>query len=392
MGNPDPHQDVNSAAQSEARADEFLHADYWSQPLTIAECEAESIRPRSARPTPVNWIMPPKEPGCSPFVSLWVRRSVMSDRRVQDWLHDDLPSLLRMVGASRPPENLEQVRHLIAAEFEAEGGVDTVQLVSEEVAERHAQQHSSSGSLATVTRLLPSGARITVPTSTLTPRSPVVRLVYPADGDVTSLLVLRDAALGRLASLSDTLAEEYLVPVGEIVFCILTGLSPRLAPIRLGLRFRRFDVDGVPVTGTSRVIFEVDPQLEATELARTFAQWQRAAGVKPSKASPKLVPLGSDLVGRLRLVPADRVADSGAHPAEVFGIENRSWRLVPAVPWLRLAREIDYDPKLIRSRAAAVIRLLLPLDAPSVPQWLPGQARPAPGRGRSLRRRPAPAS
>jgi hypothetical protein len=371
--------------------DSSAHTDYWSQPLTIAECEAESDRSGGAAPTPVSWIEPPKEPGCSPFVAQWVRRAILADERVQDWLHSEFPTLLRMIGASRPPENVEQVRHLIAAEFEAEGGADTVRYATDTAAGLYSSRTARDEPADNITLALPGGTTISVPVSTVRPRAPTIKLVYPADDDVASVTVLRDAALGQLAALSDSLAEEYLVPVGEIVFCLLTGLAPQLAPIRMGLRFRCFDVDGVPVTGTSRVVLEVDPQLDAAELARTFVQWQHGAGVKPSKASLKLAPLGSDLVGRLRLVPADRVADSDSHPAELFGVENRSWRLVPAVPWLRLAREINYDPKLIRGRAAAVIHLLLPLDSPSIPRWLPRPARSGNGRGRG-RARPAHAS
>jgi len=356
------------------RAATVIQSDHWTQPLTSSDCGSGPDGRGS--PTPITWMIRPDEPGCTPVTGLWVRRAIASDPLVQEWQRDHAAEVLGLSQTGRAPETAEQLVDLIHKEFAAEGGAEAVTVMTSAVEAAHAHEVAGRDPGASITHELPNGMRLVARASDVVLRSPVVTLTFPSGEATASLSVLRDARLGRLSTITDELARRYLVPASEIVFCILTGQSPRVSPVRLGVRFRRFDVDGVPVTATSRLVLDVDPQLEPAELARIFVQWQRTSGVKASKPSPKLVTLAAELVGRLSLVPADHQADGRSHPSEILGIGNRSLRLVPAVPWVRLAREIKYDPQLIRGRAAAVVHLLLPLDAPRALRWLPQPQQP----------------
>jgi hypothetical protein len=314
--------------------------------------------------------MRPKEPGSTSVIRLWAHRAIETDPAVRDWQVEHGEALAALSPTGCAPETVEELGATIAAEFHAEGAVEAITEISAaiEAAYRELADALPDQQLG---RELPNGMQIDCRVSDLSVLPAAVTLTYPSTDGTACLRVLRDGRLGQLTTVADALAERYLIPASEIVWCILTGQPPRISPIRLGVRFRRFNVDGVPVTANSRLVLDVDPQLEPAELARIFVQWQRAAGVKPSKASPKLVPLAAELIGRLSLLPADRNAQAKSHPSELIGIGNRSWWLVPTVPWARLAREIKFDGTLIRGRAAAVIHLLVPLDAPGVPRWLP---------------------
>lgn len=383
LKDPGPAADVDSTASGQdppeenldqariLRAQRVVVCDRWTDPLVGADLDpASAVRvPPSSVPT--CWVVAPEESGGPEVVALWVHRAIATDPHTKVWVRDDLPAMLTLLDPPQRPQSVESVSDLLGAAFVAEGGVEVAGEVTAQAAEMFARELAAVAHRPIVVRDLPDGQRIEAVAIETTQRSPVVTLAYPGSGGVESMVVLRDGRLGRLAELADRLAERYLVPAAEIVGCVLADQPPRLESIRLGLRFRSFEVDGVPVTATSRVVLEVDPHLDAANLARTFARWQKAAGVEQPKSSSKLVALASELVGRLRLVPADRLTDSGSHPAELFGVGARSWRLVPVLAWSALARQVDVDPRLIRNRAAAIVRLLLPLDGPHQPRWLP---------------------
>jgi len=370
---PEPHSEPGGE-DSAVGAGVVIQSDQWTEPLTSSDLGAYPEPSNDTSLVPISWLVSPTEPGCTPVIALWVRRAIMGDPEVvawqAAWQRDQAPRGRRGSAGAPLPETVEQLGAAISKAFQDEGGADVVVAVISATAAAHVRDLVGRDPGRAITRKLPNGLRIRAAASEVIARSPAVILTFPPVDGVATLQVLRDARLGQLATIADTLAERYLIPASEIVFCILTGQVPRIAPIRLGTRFRRFDVDGMPVTATSRLVLDVDPQMEAAELARTFVHWQRASGVKAAKPSPKLVSLAAELLGKVSLAPAEQHAHRNTHPSELLGIGNRSWWLIPAVPWVRLAREAKCDPRLIRTRAAAVAHLLFPLDVPRAPRWL----------------------
>jgi hypothetical protein len=139
--------------------------------------------------------------------------------------------------------------------------------------------------------------------------------------------------------------------------------------VRLGLRYRRFRVDGVPVTASSRIAFEVDPQLEAGDLARTFANWQHANNVIPCHAEPVLTALAGKLIGRLRPQPARKTRPQ---PPNTLSPTLRNSAATRRPAWTVEGGESNSDPRLNNSRkTAAIVRILTPFDSPHRPRWLP---------------------
>jgi hypothetical protein len=354
---------------SAAGAGVVIQADHWTEPLTSSDLGASPNPRHDTSLVPISWLASPAEQGCTPVIALWVRRAILADPEVVAWHRDQAPRGRARSAATPQPETVEQLGEAISQSFQDEGGAEAVEAVMSATAAAHLRDLAGRDPGRAITRKLPNGLRIRSAVSEVIARSPVVMLTFPTGHGLSTLQVLRDARLGQLASTADTLAERYLIPASEIVFCILTGQVPRIAPIRLGTRFRRFDVDGMPVTAASRVVLDVDPQMEAAELARTFVHWQRASGVRAAKPSPKLVSLAAELLGKVSLAPAEQDAHRNTHPSELLGVGSRSWWLIPAVPWVRLARETRCDPRLIRTRAAAVAHILLPLDVPRAPRW-----------------------
>jgi hypothetical protein len=137
--------------------------------------------------------------------------------------------------------------------------------------------------------------------------------------------------------------------------------------VRMGLRYRQFRVQGVPVTAASKIVLEVDPQLEPADLARTFARWQQSSKVTACHPDPKLALLAGTLIGRLRqkTEPNTRSRprkDTGALPKP---------SAAPRHTWTTDASEVTSDRRLLTRRTAAVVRILMPFDRPHPPRWLP---------------------
>jgi hypothetical protein len=381
----------SKAARAAANAlppPDLICCDEWTQPLTAAQVGGGSFPPSTGIGLPTTWLSPPNEPGCAEVVALWVQRAIASEPLVQEWHRHHGVRVLANCGGVAPSSD-ESLAALIEEEFQAEGGAAALDEVTEKVAKAFARDAADGRRRRKITQRLPDSSRIAAVVSEVVVRSPVVTISCSVGDSVVSRSVLRDGRLGQLAVVADLLADRYLVPASEIVYCILTGQAPTLAAVRVGLRFRGFRVEGVPVTATSRVVLDVDPQLEPAELLRVFVEWQRASGVRPAKPSSKLVPLATALLGRLNVVSADPESAAGSHSGEFVEAAGRMWSLVPAVPWIRLAREINYDPHLIRGRAGAVVRLLRPLDAPRSPRWLPGDRPHLGGGPRPAQRRPS---
>jgi hypothetical protein len=216
---------------------------------------------------------------------------------------------------------------------------------------------------------LPDGTRLSLAASESLMRTPLATLCYYTNDGPALLTVLRDTRLGTLVALADTIAERYLLPASEVVSCVLTGAPPQITPVRLGLRYRRFEVDGVPITASSRIALEVDPQLEPADLARTFANWQHANKVVPCHAEPVLTALAGKLIGRLRPQPA---RETRPQPPDTLSptLRNRAATRRPA--WTVEGGETNSDPRLNNSRkTAAIVRILTPFDSPHRPRWLP---------------------
>jgi hypothetical protein len=225
-------------------------------------------------------------------IASWVSAAMHAEPAVQEWRehhHDCLQRCER-----RSASILGRVGAVVDALFAAEGGSRMVAEVARTCEAAYQHEHNEKLPSDLIRRQLPDGTHLAVAASQRSRRSPVATLCYPNVDGTVYLSVLRDAQLGELVGIADTLAERYLLPVSDVVCFILTGTAPRLAPLRLGLRFRSFEVQGVPVTASSRVMIEVDPQIEAADLARTFAHWQRTNRVVPCHTDPKLVaPAGS---------------------------------------------------------------------------------------------------
>jgi hypothetical protein len=359
------------ATQSTAEAvGDVVEFDQWTEPLTSRDATPSRQDDRWAA-NPFDWLMPPTRSGSGPVIADWVQAAILAEPAVLAWRtdHRDALDAAAPTASDTAPAQLTPVATIVAALFAAEGGATTVTEVVDECAAAYRRENERQPPREMVVHPLPDGIRLSLAVSESQMRTPLATLCYATSDGPGLLTVLRDARLGALVALADTIAERYLLPASEVVSCILTGAPPQISPVRLGLRYRRFQVDGVPVTASSRIAFEVDPQLEPGDLARTLANWQHANNVVPCHAEPVLTALAGKLIGRLRPQPA---RETRPQPPDTLSptLRNRAATRRPA--WTVEGGETNSDPRLNNSRkTAAIVRILTPFDSPHRPRWLP---------------------
>jgi hypothetical protein len=362
--------------------DDVVQLDVWTEPLT-GSTSSESQRELIEGAASPSLIRQPTRSGCGPVIASWVAAAIQAEPDVQEWCELHRSALTRAAMAAQRAGPSDKVNVIVLALFAAEGGTAMVEDLATECARTYCHERERQPAADLVLRELPDGTRVTVAASVHSSRTPVTTLCYPTTDGSAYLTVLRDARLGTLAGIVDAIAERYLLPASEILAFILVGTVPRIAPLRMGLRYRQFRVHGVPVTACSRIAIEVDPQIEPADLARAFAGWQRANKVTPCHTDPKLAALAGNLIGRLWTKPARRTRSRprpGVGPDSV-GPEVGGVAAASHVTWTTLATDVNSTVRHTTRSTAAVVRILMPFDKPHPPRWMPSAtvAPPDPG-------------
>ncbi len=364
---PASQESASQESASQESAGEVIALDCWSEPLTSRQLSSapqahcgEVWNSEPAGPSPQ-----PSRSGCGLVIADWVTAAIMAEPSVQLWLARNGRALMAATSRADANAQSELVAAAVQALYAAEGGAAMVDELVEEWAAEVRRSREQQPPPAAIVRRLPDGSALRVALSENAPRRPTAMLCYPTAEGTACLTVLRDARLGGLADIADTMADRYLVPAAEVVRCLLTGATPRIHPVRMGVRFRQFQVQGVPVTASSRIALEVDPQIEPADLARTFAHWQRANKVIPCHTDPKLAAFAGKLIGRLWSKPARRLQRSSAGGDPLMPALTSTRRA-----WTSMAVEANTDPRLVTRRTAAVVRILMPFDADHVSRWL----------------------
>jgi hypothetical protein len=345
--------------------------DEWSDPDPVAVAPGLAVsRPGPRRPLGVGRLAArrastgPAERARVSAIGRWAVAAIEREPRVIAWRAEHLASVHAWAletgrDSVRAGDLVDWVDHVYAGE----GGADMVASVRALLALAHAEQTTEQQRASTVSRMLPDGRLLAIRASELPARPGVVTLHYrEATGAPATSEVLRDGRLGQLATATADLAARYLVPQLDLLATIVTGAPASPVPIRVGMRFRRFWVDGVPVTATSRVRIEVDPQVEPAELAHTLARFREAHHVSAKRPSLRLAALAADLVNRVAMTePPD-----GSGPALV-GVSHddaglRGRPIIARPDWGQLARDLGYEPRAIKRGVAAALRLLIPVD------------------------------